>query len=194
MATYRIYSLSDPRDGLVRYVGRTRRTIDDRFLDHLRLGKRHPTLGAWLNELDCLGLCPKRTLLQEHDHRLAEWFWTWEFRKQGHPLLCKQLMIAFPWASIDEAIEAESQPKPPAPPPAQSSESQSAITKRWRKSNRDRAYEQVKRWRAKYPEAYRAIARKSQAKWRAKRKELLAQIASVPKPTVPTEPDPWLSM
>lgn len=73
-------------------------------------------------------------------------------------------------------------------------ESAAATTKRWRKSNRDRAYEQVKRWRAKYPEAYRAIARKSQAKWRAKRKALLAQIASVPQPAIPIEPDPWLSM
>jgi len=72
-------------------------------------------------------------------------------------------------------------------------ESASATTKRWRKTNRDRAYEQVKRWRARYPETYRAIARKSQAKWRAKRKALLAQIASAPQPAIPIEPDPWLT-
>ncbi len=184
MATYRIYSLSDPRDGLARYVGRTCNPVEVRFKQHWKSGVRHGTLGGWFEDLKSMGLKPIPKLLQEHDHPFAEWFWITSLSKSGHPLMCMRMIAEFPWPSLEAAILEH----------PHGSTGSSDSHKIWRKANRDAAYEQVKRWRAKYPEAYRAIARKSQAKWRAKRKELLAQIASVPKPTVPTEPDPWLSM
>lgn len=64
-----IYSLNDPRDGRVRYVGRAARP-DRRFATHL--ARPHsPALRAWAAELRDLGLRPVLNILG--DGIEAEW-------------------------------------------------------------------------------------------------------------------------
>lgn len=56
-----LYALLDPRDGRVRYVGKTRRTLAARLTAHLAYVRRYRDTTprcAWLRELAALGLRP----------------------------------------------------------------------------------------------------------------------------------------
>lgn len=54
-----IYHLVDPRDGGVRYVGKTRGPLRRRLSAHLRRGRRrHDGWRTWLAELAALGQVP----------------------------------------------------------------------------------------------------------------------------------------
>lgn len=54
-----IYHLVDPRDGSVRYVGKTRGPLRRRLSAHLRRGRRrHDGWRRWLTELAALGQVP----------------------------------------------------------------------------------------------------------------------------------------
>lgn len=78
---HRIYSLSDPRDGVVRYVGQTRAPLWSRLSEHIQTAKRgkpkHSPKAAWIRELRALGLKPVIVELEacERDWREAERDW-----------------------------------------------------------------------------------------------------------------------
>lgn len=82
---HRIYALSDPRDGVVRYVGQTMAPLWRRLSDHIQAAKRgkpkHSPKGAWIRELRQLNLKPAIVLLEEcgDDWREAECRWIGSF-------------------------------------------------------------------------------------------------------------------
>ena len=63
-----VYALLDPRDGAIRYVGRTKRTLRCRLKEHLgprgKALRRHCT--KWVLQLQHLGLQPRIVLLQTY--------------------------------------------------------------------------------------------------------------------------------
>ena len=72
MAVVYIYGLVDPRNELtiqnVRYVGKTKRTIEDRFKQHLRDSKKYPTpLYFWMNKLLNENILPEVIKIDECD-------------------------------------------------------------------------------------------------------------------------------
>lgn len=62
-AVGRLYSLVDPRDGAVRYVGQTTKTLQSRLAGHL--ASPAPKVALWIDELLELGLTPQIVRLQE---------------------------------------------------------------------------------------------------------------------------------
>jgi hypothetical protein len=85
-----IYTLSDPRDGTVRYVGQTRnpkrRNYSHRCPSHTgNMGKR-----AWTVELRAIGLAPVFAIIEEcdtADRAAAEKKWIAHYRALGADLL-----------------------------------------------------------------------------------------------------------
>lgn len=65
-----IYTLSDPRDGRVRYVGKAV-SAERRFAGHLRERRRSTPLYGWVRELAVLGMCPRMTVVERCSE--AEW-------------------------------------------------------------------------------------------------------------------------
>lgn len=66
-----IYSLIDPRDNKVKYVGQTRFKLEKRYKEHLRNSKYQATKNhnvyCWINELDFNGLTPIIQKIEEID-------------------------------------------------------------------------------------------------------------------------------
>jgi len=60
-----IYKLVDPRNEMVRYVGKTKSQINDRFNDHWckRYSTKSPK-NSWLISLDKIGLKPKLEIIE----------------------------------------------------------------------------------------------------------------------------------
>lgn len=88
----RIYSLVDPRDGIVRYVGATSLSLKDRLRAHLsglnNKRKRSVALGDWLRQLYSANVQPEIIELQCCDDAdEAEKFWISKFRSEGVSLL-----------------------------------------------------------------------------------------------------------
>jgi hypothetical protein len=84
-----IYGLCDPRDGTLRYVGKTTQSIADRVRGHLR-EKRACKRYGWLCKLSKLGMRPSAILLERvptSDANAAESFWIAAFRATGAVLL-----------------------------------------------------------------------------------------------------------
>lgn len=86
MASVYIYSLIDPRDDEVKYVGKTK-DLAERLKSHLKDAKRSNTpKNAWLLKLRRLGLKPQVEVLEEvaeSDWELAERRWIRKFRREG---------------------------------------------------------------------------------------------------------------
>lgn len=62
----RIYALVDPRDGLVRYVGKTIQALPWRLQQHRQLARtEHSAKADWLLDLESQGLRPDIRLLEE---------------------------------------------------------------------------------------------------------------------------------
>lgn len=82
-----IYSLSDPRDGKVRYVGKAI-NCESRLGGHLGdKGFNHKT--CWINQLKRLGLKPVVEVVEQVDEpswQEAEQFWIEQFRQWGFDL------------------------------------------------------------------------------------------------------------
>ncbi len=69
----RIYVLRDPRDGEVRYVGKTAYPLNIRrscHISHAIVGKKRTHCAAWLRSLHALGLVP---LIEQIDSATEEW-------------------------------------------------------------------------------------------------------------------------
>jgi hypothetical protein len=84
-----IYALLDPRDGAVRYVGKSAR-LDERFQQHLHKKSTNPHKDAWISQLRGLGMIPHLVLLEECLQcrwRQCERFWEVWFRNQGCRLI-----------------------------------------------------------------------------------------------------------
>ena len=94
MSNFFIYGLVDPRNGQLRYVGKTERTPQIRLNSHYHYAVRHkrkPThKDKWICQLAKQGLKPLAVVLWEGDDRdlLAqdEIFWIRYFRGMGCPL------------------------------------------------------------------------------------------------------------
>lgn len=89
-----IYSLSDPRDGRVRYIGRTINPLERRLREHLYVGKRGKIKdgrkAAWFAELAAIGMKPVICLLQEaskEDFQAVEKMLIEKYRKTHPDLL-----------------------------------------------------------------------------------------------------------
>jgi hypothetical protein len=97
----RIYGLIDPRDGMMRYVGRTSAALHTRLSGHMSEidanGKPKGGYGLdknnWLSELRKAGLTPSIRVLEEvaeHDSVDAERRWVQALFKAGVPLTNRQ--------------------------------------------------------------------------------------------------------
>lgn len=88
----KIYRLVDPRDGAVRYIGKTRSTLNKRLHGHLQETRlRRCACGPWINELKSAGLRPKIELVETVADGTfwaeRECFWIAQYRATGAPLL-----------------------------------------------------------------------------------------------------------
>lgn len=86
----RVYILVDPRDSRVRYVGCTKKPIEQRVTDHLneaRMKDNRPK-NVWLRELLASGLKPIGVVLEEgfHGNTFDEAVWTRLLLELGAPL------------------------------------------------------------------------------------------------------------
>jgi hypothetical protein len=88
---YHIYTLTDPRDGRVRYVGMTHRP-DQRKAQH-RSARSGTPMGDWLDELTAAGLAPVFAIIATangcHSARDKEQKWIKHFAAIS-PLLNRQ--------------------------------------------------------------------------------------------------------
>lgn len=62
-----IYALRDPRDGAVRYVGKTTKGLDERLHGHLKLARLRPKSHRdwWIRSLGAVGLTPQIEVIEE---------------------------------------------------------------------------------------------------------------------------------
>lgn len=88
----RIYGLVDPRDGRVRYVGKTKKELEARLAEHRNFDTKSDAKTAWVVGLRKLGLAPTIVLLDsmrtcERNSDDEEEFWVRVYRAEGHSLL-----------------------------------------------------------------------------------------------------------
>lgn len=89
---YQVYSLVDPRDNRVYYVGQTANGLQFRLQDHLRRCHRDRTKkAAWLRELRAVGLEPEIETLEISSGSRAQAYvresvWIRKLRGENHPL------------------------------------------------------------------------------------------------------------
>lgn len=84
-----IYGLVDPRDGVVRYVGKATQP-SARLRQHLRARQHKTPSGDWVDSLICAGLLPAMVVLETVDTPIAndaERRWIAFYREQGNDLL-----------------------------------------------------------------------------------------------------------
>lgn len=85
-----IYQLVDPRDGSVRWVGRTH-DMKARLVEHLcNTRGANVAKKEWIRELRSAGLQPVVELIEEvHEYRASERerYWIQFYRAEGEPLL-----------------------------------------------------------------------------------------------------------
>jgi predicted GIY-YIG superfamily endonuclease len=90
MSLFSIYTLTDPRDLSVRYVGATS-DIQQRLSGHLAERYVNPRKVAWIKELIQLGLAPQMEIVEEvADKAIAivrEKYWIDFFSSEEEPLL-----------------------------------------------------------------------------------------------------------
>ncbi len=82
-----VYTLSDPRDGLVKYIGITSRPTR-RMIDHLN-DKRNNLKSSWVKSLKKLGLKPLFDIIDVTDNEnycKIEQYWISQMKTWGFPL------------------------------------------------------------------------------------------------------------
>lgn len=86
-----IYALTDPHDGAVRYVGKTKQSLRARFRAHINRAPKQPRIksAVWISGLLLAGLKPGIFVLETVDSswEAAERFWVASFRIVGADLL-----------------------------------------------------------------------------------------------------------
>lgn len=92
-----IYTLSDPRDKRIRYVGRTS-DVQARYFGHLST-KGSTEKDIWIDELRQLGIRPEMSVIEKITYTTPvqeaqkpstrERFWVEHFEQSGEPLLNK---------------------------------------------------------------------------------------------------------
>lgn len=85
-----IYSLSDPRDGAVRYVGQTTRPDTRKAQHEKNTYQGNPAKSRWCDELLRLGLRPLFAVIEECEPALLndrERYWSQVMTDRGHDLL-----------------------------------------------------------------------------------------------------------
>lgn len=89
MSMIRIYTLADPITNEIRYIGLTKKTLEERLKGHLKCkDKTHRTF--WINSIKNKGLKPKIELLDEVENELgpvSEIFWISMFKTWGFKLV-----------------------------------------------------------------------------------------------------------
>lgn len=129
-----IYVLIDPRDGGIRYVGQTKRTLDWRLRQHVAAGRGvglgERPVARWIREVLDHGLLPsiaivEQTTVAEAD--AAELRWIQRLEADGHPLTNmtgtefgkKTYAERYRRISVEGAayLSATIPPLPPLPPP-----------------------------------------------------------------------------
>jgi hypothetical protein len=112
-ATGFVYTLSDPRDGTIRYVGKTTGALLDRLAGHLA-SPTNPAMRVWLNALSLQGVTPhitavatvpKEKLAAEEDRLIRQ------HAKNGHRLL----NAPYYHRNLTDLIGAKSTQAPPPP-------------------------------------------------------------------------------
>jgi hypothetical protein len=104
-----IYRLTDPRDGSVRYVGQTRRSLPGRLAEHLSKPTNNG-MDRWFRQLQRAGLAPAIEGIQQvdiEDLLEAESAQIFEHMREGHQLLNGRVPRYF---SMSEVVEAEPDP------------------------------------------------------------------------------------
>jgi len=87
--TVSIYALVDPRDGRVRYVGKTEKTIEHRLKQHLNNRKDKTHKQNWFDSLFALGLKPSIVLIEKVSKRnweRNERYWIKYYNDRGFAL------------------------------------------------------------------------------------------------------------
>jgi len=72
-----IYGISDPRDHVIRYVGKTQNTLAQRLWEH-EFSPSNARVGAWLRQMRADGVTPEITVLEiclKYRWKLCEEFW-----------------------------------------------------------------------------------------------------------------------
>ena len=90
-----IYVLSDPRTGLVRYVGKTARSIDRRLYEHVCAARNdyrpHSPIMRWIKKLCAENLrplvCEIELIVGGKSWELREQYWIKRYRAEGASLL-----------------------------------------------------------------------------------------------------------
>lgn len=96
MDTCKVYTLSDPRTGTIRYVGRTVQTLQQRLANHIgeaRKGKLHPR-AVWIRSVLDSGFLPTIAVVDSvpnENARNAEREWTKRLLDQGCDLVNSNL-------------------------------------------------------------------------------------------------------
>ena len=89
----KIYFLQDPRNIKKGYIGKTEKTLEQRFKWHMNTIKYDRSYARvnWLRKLDSLGLKPEITLIEEINENIKwqdrERFWINYYKKNGYELL-----------------------------------------------------------------------------------------------------------
>lgn len=99
MKQYKVYTLTDPRNGKIRYCGYTKRPLIKRLWGHTSTANSHEKnntngnvlLHRWVNKLKKLGLKPIIELLEDYDSMNdayeGEKYWIYQLRSWGFDLL-----------------------------------------------------------------------------------------------------------
>lgn len=102
-----IYTLTDPRDGSVRYVGMTHRP-EGREKQHLCAASTTP-MGAWMNDLAAAGVRPSLTIIEEvngfYAARRVEQKWIKHYAEIGTLLNRKAGRKSKRWDNCPEAAQ-----------------------------------------------------------------------------------------
>jgi hypothetical protein len=91
-ASYTVYLLQDPRDGLIRYVGVTKRPLVVRLAAHIMDASRQNTMDVyvWIRALIAEERLPSIYAIDRVPYRIAfgaEDYWMWYYAWNDAPLL-----------------------------------------------------------------------------------------------------------
>jgi hypothetical protein len=99
----KIYKCTDPRDGSVRYVGKTRKDLQVRLKQHLIQRDTNLVKRAWIDELAALGLQPLISLIEETPEfkdsisaiyaEQRETYWIEYYLSRNEPLTNQQKVV-----------------------------------------------------------------------------------------------------